>query len=361
MNADLAQPPLRKKQKLYTVRFEIPWPWKIIFAALAAAILLLFQTPALQRRFLDTLSPVLDPVLLRIRLHRFERITGIRGFSELPDNGFLVATGYRVYYLRPSSEIPTEYRIVYDYKTYKEHFEGKPPSISTASFPSENHFLLGTWRGRILQYRNGRWSSISLTQEKGRRVVGLALDGESIICAGYDGVFSIPFDGIVHRASEPRSAEGLARAPDGTFWCWNYRTLYRREGTGPDARWVPVWTLPSQAVAIESLAFSKNEIFVGTKKSGILRLDSRYRILGKELPGIWINAIAVESKTGTIAAGAWNRDGLFVKRGTRWKQYRPVLGLPLKDIFTLFIDDSGRLWIGPYGGSLMVIALEDLP
>jgi ligand-binding sensor domain-containing protein/signal transduction histidine kinase len=106
-------------------------------------------------------------------------------------------------------------------------------------------------------------------------------------------------------------------------------------------------------LSVRSLLRARDgSIWIGTANRGLLRWNPTARSQALTETGVSDNSIAAlaQDPTGAVWAGAISGAGLFRVSGGSVQHFGRDEGLRSTVIYSLFVDNSGKLWIGSEGG-----------
>jgi diguanylate cyclase (GGDEF)-like protein len=199
----------------------------------------------------------------------------------------------------------------------------------------------GLWLGT---HKNG----VDLLDATGRRVGALRPDAARPDAA-------LPADIVL----------AMAPAPDGGVFIGTKRGLYRADAAGRRAVRVEL-SGRDPAASVWTLLADGDDLWVGGQADGLWRLDlrsGRGEALVLAAPGLSDQRITVLARDAREPGVLWvgtrhglNRVALDGHRVSQWLPGPVQAGaLSAGFITALLTDDSGRLWVGSYGGGIDVL------
>lgn len=222
--------------------------------------------------------------------------------------------------------------------------------------PGRNGSLwLGTSRGGVTQYRDGRWRTITTAEGLAQdEIMDLLEDraGRLWVATESAGVTRVDDRG----ATQFRLADGLpgevmyslAEDRSGTIWAATAEGLARFDGErfvtlGPESG-LPPGQVFSLAVGAD------DELFAGTEIGVYVRRGDRFRPASSALPRDNVFRLLRDAEgvlwVGTVNGGLYRYSELGVE------QLSSLRGLPNNRVSALFQDREGSLWIGTNAGLL---------
>lgn len=220
--------------------------------------------------------------------------------------------------------------------------------------PGRNGSLwLGTSRGGVSQYREGRWRTITTAEGLAQdEVMDLLEDREGRLWVATEsaGVTRVGDDGAVqYRSGDGLPGEvmyALAEDRSGTIWAATAEGLARFDGERFIALGVESGLPPGQTFSLET--GRDDELFVGTEVGVYVRRGARFEPLAPDLPRDNVFRLLLDGAgvlwVGTVNGGLYR----YSERGV--EQLTSLRGLPNNRVSALFEDYEGSLWIGTNAG-----------
>jgi len=220
---------------------------------------------------------------------------------------------------------------------------------------------LGTSRGGVSRYAQGRWSQLSMRDGMAQDEImdilptpsgGLWIATESAGLDRYDGKSFHHFrktDGLPSDAMY-----SLALEPDGTLWVGTTEGLARVRGDTVEAFGAAQGMPPGPVFSL--FLAPDGTLFVGTEHGPYKRNALRFEKVSPDLPEDTIPRLRMDA-TGALWIGTVNY-GLLRYRDGKVENLGSLAGLPNNRVAALFEDREGSIWVGTNGG---LLRLRDAP